>query len=548
MIRPLPEELRGLLARGEVVFSLKDAVRELLENALDAGAKRVRVELYGGGRERIVVEDDGEGIPFAELPLAVEPFATSKLQDPGMLPEGNSLRITTLGFRGQALYALRQAALLRIRSRPRFQVGGGLLLAQGEWVEVREVPAPPGTRVEVVGWEGAGSEREVAELLRRYLLHYPWLSLAFFAEGEARLLFPGAGLKEAARLVFGRVLTERFLPVEREAGGMRLQGLLSGPQVSRTRPDLLFLAINGRPVAWPEGLLKTVRRAYRELLPEGHFPVGVLNLTLPLEAFRLRLDARKEEVAVLEEVEAFVEEGLREAFQRHNLARSLPEPRPLMPLSPPTPSGLPPLRYLGQFRGSYLLAEAGDTLYLVDQHAAHERVLYEEFQRRLKEEGLRELPYPVLVELSPAEEALLPERQEAWASLFALEAFGPGRVRLLAAPSFLHPYPLLLPEIFREALRGEGKSLTELLARLACLPAVKAGHPLSRAEGQALLDALLRCQTPWVCPHGRPTLLALKEEDLIRRFGRRSGARAGEEARPRRQEDSFPEAPGPQRG
>ncbi|RTH16237.1 ATP-binding protein, partial [Thermus scotoductus] len=153
MIRPLPEELRGLLARGEVLFSLRDVVRELLENALDAGAKRVRVELYGGGRERafpegntwrafpegntwrafpegntwrIVVEDDGQGIPLAELPLAVEPFATSKLLDPG--------RITALGFRGQALYALRQAALLRIRSRPRFQVGGGLLLAQGERV------------------------------------------------------------------------------------------------------------------------------------------------------------------------------------------------------------------------------------------------------------------------------------------------------------------------------------------------------------------------------------------------------------------------------
>ena len=158
MIRPLPEELRGLLARGEVLFSLRDVVRELLENALDAGAKRVRVELYGGGRERafpegntwrafpegntwrIVVEDDGQGIPLAELPLAVEPFATSKLLDPG--------RITALGFRGQALYALRQAALLRIRSRPRFQVGGGLLLAQGERVEVREVAAPPGTRVE----------------------------------------------------------------------------------------------------------------------------------------------------------------------------------------------------------------------------------------------------------------------------------------------------------------------------------------------------------------------------------------------------------------
>ena len=132
MIRPLPPELRGLLARGEVLLTVKDAVRELLENALDAGARRVRVELWGGGLKRLVVEDDGEGIPLEDLPLAVEPYATSKLQD----LEG----IRTLGFRGQALYALRQAARLRIRSRPRGQLGGGLLLAEGERVEVR-----PGT-------------------------------------------------------------------------------------------------------------------------------------------------------------------------------------------------------------------------------------------------------------------------------------------------------------------------------------------------------------------------------------------------------------------
>ncbi|MDM7323842.1 MAG: DNA mismatch repair protein MutL, partial [Thermus sp.] len=394
---------------------------------------------------------------------------------------------------------------------------------------------------EVVGFSGEGGEGEVVGLLRRYLLHHPWLSLALFAEGEARILFPGAGLKEAARLAFGRVLAQRLLPLEGEAEGMRLEGLLSGPQVSRTRPDLLFLAVNGRPVAWPPGLLKALRRAYRELLPEGHFPVGVLNLVLPLKAFRLRLDARKEEVEVSEEVVAFVEESLRVAFRHRSLARSLPEPKALLPLSPPTPSGLPRLRFLGQFRESYLLAEAGETLFVVDQHAAHERVIYEEFQGRLKEEGLVELPYPVLVELSPLEEGLLPEREEALGSLFAFEAFGPGRVRLLKAPAFLHPYPLLLPEIFKEALRGEGKSLKELLARLACLPAVKAGHPLAQSQGQALLDALLGCETPWVCPHGRPTLLALKEEDLIRRFGRRQGAKAGEESRLRRRTGSFPE-------
>jgi len=522
VIRPLPPELKGLLARGEVLLSVKDAVRELLENALDAGARRVRVELWGGGLERIVVEDDGEGIPVEELPLAVEPFATSKLQD--------LERIATLGFRGQALYALRQAATLRIRSRPRGQVGGGLLLARGERVELRPVPAPPGTRVEVLGlFAGEGRDpraeaRGVLDLLKRYLLHHPHLSLALFLEGEARLLFPGAGLKEAARLAFGGLLAERLFSVAKERGEVALWGLLSGPQVSRTRPDLLFLAVNGRPVALPEGVLRAVRRAYRELLPEGHHPVGVLNLSLPPGAYRLRLDARKEEVALSKEAEAFLEEALEEAFRGQNLARALPEPRPLPALRPPTPSGLPPLRYLGQFRESYLLAEAEDALYIVDQHAAHERILFEELLARLREEGLKPLPYPVLVELDG-------EPPEA-SPLFAFEPFGPGRVRLLSAPPFLHPYPLLLPEIFRESLKGEGRSLRGLLARLACLPAIKAGHPLARAEGQALLDALLACETPWVCPHGRPVLLHLKEEDLIRRFGRRSGARAKEESHP----------------
>lgn len=542
MIRPLPPELKGLLARGEVLLSVKDAVRELLENALDAGAKRVKVELWGGGLERLVVEDDGEGIPYEELPLAVEPFATSKLQDPGA--------IRTLGFRGQALYALRQAATLRLRSRPRGQLGGGLLLARGEGVAVRPVPAPPGTRVEVVGLfageerDPAREAREVQVLLKRYLLHHPHLVLALFVEGEARLLFPGAGLKEAARLAFGRVMAERLFPLEKRAREMALWGLLSGPQASRTREDALFLAVNGRPVAFPPGLLKAVRRAYKELLPEGHYPVGVLNLTLPPGLYRLRLDARKEEVALSPEVEAFLEEAIREALAGKNLARLLPEPKPLAPLTPPTPSGLPRLRYLGQFRDSYLLAEGGDTLYVVDQHAAHERILYEDFLRRLAEEGLAPLPYPVLVELTPEEALLLPEAE----GLFTFEPFGPQRVRLLRAPSFLHPYPLLLPEVFREALRGEGRSLKGLLARLACLPAIKAGHPLGRVQGQALLDALLACETPWVCPHGRPLILALKEEELLRRFGRRSGARGGEEARPHPPPDSFPEAPSPKEG
>ncbi|AFV75585.1 DNA mismatch repair enzyme (predicted ATPase) [Thermus oshimai JL-2] len=535
MIRPLPEPLRALLAEGEVLLGLKDAVRELLENALDARAKRVKVELWEGGKT-LAVEDDGEGIPFAELPLAVAPFSTSKLLDPE--------RIATLGFRGQALYALAQAEALRIRSRPRGQVGGGLLLVErGEIQAHREVPAPPGTRVEVRFREAPekGEVREVLLLLKRYLLHHPRLHLLFFAEGKALLLFPGAGLKEAARLQFGRVLSERLFPVRKEGEGMVLEALLSRPEASRTGPEGLFLSVNGRPVALPKGVLLLLRRAYRELLPEGHYPYGVLNLTLPPGAFRLRLDARKEEVRLSSEAEAFLEEALRAAFAGEDLARTLPE-KALSALRPVQALARPHLKYLGQFRESYLLAEAGSTLYVVDQHAAHERILFEELRKKVAE-GPAPLPKPLLVPLEPEEALRLPEREEALRALFAFEPFGPGRVRLLGAPSFLHPYPLLLPEVFREVLREEGKSLRGLLARLACLPALKAGHPLAQAEGQALLDALLACETPWACPHGRPTLLALEEAELIRRFGRRSGVRGGGEGRPHRPPETAREEP-----
>ncbi|MER3479481.1 MAG: DNA mismatch repair protein MutL [Meiothermus sp.] len=530
MIRKLPPELIREIAAGEVVTGIADVVRELLENALDAGATRVQVELQDGGLSRIVVSDNGSGIPKDELPLAVEAHASSKLLD--------LARITTLGFRGEGLYAIRQAGRLKIASRPPSQLGGATLEAFGDSLTLSEHPAPAGTRVEVVGLfehlparrqsleSPAQEARKVAHLLSRYLLHHPRLWLRLVVDGEEQLVHAGGSFSDVARLVWGSVTANRLLGLEFAQAPYRLSGLLSRPELSRPRRDRLFLAINGRPVEWPEVLAKALLGAYRELLPVGQYPVGVLNLELPPEDVLVNTAPDKSRPRLLrpEPVLDFLARGVQGLLSAHPLARALPEPS--TPFGPaPATGAFPKLRYLGAFRELYLLAEAHEELYVVDQHAAHERVIYEELSRRYREEPHVELAYPELLTLSLDEEMNYTERSsELEEAGLVLEPFGSGRYRVRTVPAFLAAHPGLVGEVAKGALGGPGfaEAWRTVLARLACLPAIKAGHPLSQASAQTLLDRLAACELPWVCPHGRPTALVLGELELARRFGRQS--------------------------
>ncbi|MDW8091052.1 MAG: DNA mismatch repair endonuclease MutL [Meiothermus sp.] len=539
MIRRLPPEVIREIAAGEVVEGPADVVRELLENALDAGATRIQIELWGGGIERVVVSDNGAGIPKEELPLAAEHHTTSKLSDLN--------QIRTLGFRGEGLWAIRQVGRLRLTSRPAEQLGGATLEAFREEARLTEHPAPPGTRAEVSelfshlparrnALESPAAEaRKVVGLVGRYLLHHPHLAWRLVVDGEERIQHAGGGFGEAAKLLWGPVVANRLLPLQAEEGPFRLRGLLSRPELSRPRRDRLLLALNGRPVEWPEALLQTLLAAYKELLPQGQFPLGVLNLELPPHHLLVNTSPDKSRVRLLEAepVRAFLNRAVQSLLTSHPLTRSLPEPTPPQGLAPAQPSRFPRLTYLGRFRELYLLAESGDELYVVDQHAAHERILFEELSRRYQSEPPVELPYPEVVSLGLDEEVSLEERSsELEEAGLSLEPFGPGRYRIRTAPAFLAGYPSLLPEVVRGSLKTPSfrEAWRSVLARLACLPALKAGHPLAEAPAQALLDALAACELPWVCPHGRPTALVLSELELARRFGRR-GPRAVERVR-----------------
>ncbi|AEB12223.1 DNA mismatch repair endonuclease MutL [Marinithermus hydrothermalis] len=534
MIRRLPPELVREIAAGEVVTAPVDVVKELVENALDAGATRIEVELWAGGIEKIVVTDNGAGIPKAELPLALERHATSKLEDLS--------RIRTLGFRGEGLFAIRASARLRLTSRPADQLGGATVEAEGEAVTLVEHPAPPGTRVEVTrlfahlparraALESPAAEgKKIVAYLTRVLLHRPYLRLRLAMDGEEKWVFAGGEALEAARFIWGPVTANRLLPVRMVQEGLRLEGLISRPELVRPRRDRLHLAVNGRPVEWPEGLLRAVVRAYRELLPAGQYPVGVLNLELPPEAVLVNTTPAKDRVRLLEpeRVAEFVERAVSETLAAHPLARPLPELRPVEGVRPARGHRFPRLRYLGRFRDLYLIAEAEDELWVVDQHAAHERILFEELCRRYREEPPVELAHPELVPLTPEEEARYAERSaELTRAGLVLEPFGSRRYRVRSVPAFLAAHPELVAEVVKGALGPAGfeKAWRAVLGRLACLPAIRAGHPLAQASAQALLDQLAACETPWVCPHGRPTALVLSELELARRFGRR-GQRA----------------------
>lgn len=539
MIRKLPTDLICEIAAGEVITAPADVLKELLENALDAGSTRLEVSLEGGGVERMTVTDNGVGIPKDELPLAVDVHCTSKLE--------SLAHIDTLGFRGEGLYAVRNAAQLSVTSRPAGQLGGATVRALGETSSLLEHPAPTGTSVAVTQlFEHLPARRAALEasaleakkcvaLLGRYTLHHPHLAVKLVIDGEEKWTHAGGHAKEAVKFLWGPVTANRLLEVNQSTGSRTLSGLLSRPELSRPRKDRLLLAVNGRPVVWPEALLKAVLQAYRELLPNGHFPVGVLNLRVDPAELLVNTAPDKSRVKFLQEaaVSAFVQAGVESALAEHPLAPALPELRAFEGVSNAPRTNFPSLAHVGTYRELYLLAEGDGRLWVVDQHAAHERILYEELEARYLREAPLELLSPELVLLSADEAQAYEERRDDLAVRgLALEAFGGSNWRVRSVPAFLAGHPNLVSEVVKGSL---GRSSVDeawrtVLGRLACLPAVKAGHRLATAEAQILLNALRECRTPWACPHGRPTALVLSELELARRFGRR-GPRATEKVR-----------------
>ena len=578
-IRLLPADVSSKIAAGEVVERPASVVKELVENSLDAGATEITVEIAGGGADRILVVDNGRGIPPDEIELAFERFATSKVAGQSDL-EG----ISTLGFRGEALPSIAAVSTVVMTSRtPGEESGARLRVVEGRTDGRERAGAPNGTSVSVSHLfrnfparrkflrSAATETSRIRALMIRYALAYPEKRLRLSVEGSEALATTGSGdLRETVAAVYGLDTAQGMLEIVREPSGsdpaqVEITGMVGATSLHRPNRNRVSLFVNRR---WVQirSLGYAVEQAYHGFLMERRFPVAAVNVDLPPEEVDVNVHPAKTEVRFRREGAVFA--ALQQAVRRTVMADSpvpqvgrpgvgrpglaaAPDPGVFWPSGPlgsasarsdgpvrasgratpasrPAKEALPALRVLGQVQNTYVAAEGPDGIYLIDQHAAHERIVFERVRSSLASAppDVQSLLEPVTVELDPEQEELLTRQQELVGRLgFLVEPFG-GRAYLLrGVPGLLsHRDPGgALSDVLDSMAEGGGMESWEDRAAysIACHTAIRAGKRLSQEEMSELTRQLERCTQPNTCPHGRPTMVHLSSGQLEREFGRR---------------------------
>ncbi|MCC7017444.1 MAG: DNA mismatch repair endonuclease MutL [Rhodospirillales bacterium] len=593
-IRILPETVVNRIAAGEVVERPASAVKELVENALDAGARRIEIAVRDGGQAEIAVADDGCGMTGDELVLAVERHATSKL------PGEDLTRIATLGFRGEALPSIGAVARLVIASRARGAADAWALAVEGgRKGQLRPAALMEGTRVEVKDLFFATPARlkflktprtelaHVEEAVERLALANPGVAFALSDGGKEILRLPAAvgdeGSARRARVaaVIGREFADNAVPIEATREGIRLAGYAGIPTFNRPTAQMQFLFVNSRPVR-DRLLLSALRGAYRDLMAGDRHPAVALFLEVPPAAVDVNVHPAKTEVRFRDPglVRGLIIGAIRHALAAagHRAATTVgaaaraarrPEGAPATGnFAYPVPGGaIPPglaeaalgfhaplaappaeaadapgaeipdaAEYpLGvaraQVHETYIVAETGDGLVIVDQHAAHERLTQEKLKRALENGGVARqgLLIPEVVELSPAAAARIAARAPELAELgLVVEAFGESAVVVREIPALLGEADVkgLVRDLAEElaefdAAHALKARLDEVAATIACHGSVRAGRRLNAAEMNALLREMEKTPLSGQCAHGRPTYIELKRADIERLFGRR---------------------------
>ena len=598
-IRRLPETLVNRIAAGEVVERPASALKELVENAIDAGSRNIAVRLMGGGLDMIEVTDNGCGMAPDEIALALERHATSKLPD-----EAIEL-VATLGFRGEALPSIASVARLSIESRVKgADSGWRRIIDHGELAEEGPAALPPGTRIRVENLFGKVPARRkflrsprseyaaCLDVVRRLAMARPDVGFVLEHEGRRALAVQeGEQLVERVARLVARELEGNGVPVDLERGGMRLTGVAGLPTFNRGVADHQYLFVNGRPVK-DRLLIGAVRGAYSDMLARDRHAVLALFLDLPPQEVDVNVHPAKTEVRFRDPafVRGFIVSGLRHALDSGDrrsaqapaasaMTMWQAEPISLPPPSPPALSSLFAREHApqsgrvtdagqawrgyeaavmaqpagraepaeeatqqavdyplgvarGQVAGTYIVAEAEDGLVIVDQHAAHERLVMERLRAAGTSEGLAAAQALLIPEVVELEEVACDRLEEHALKLaefgLAIERFGPTAMLVRSMPAALAGgdcHALLRDLADDVALNGEalllGEKLDLVLATMACHGSVRAGRQLSVTEMNALLREMERTPRSGQCNHGRPTWVKLALSDVEKLFGRR---------------------------
>ena len=574
-IRLLAEVVANRIAAGEVVERPASVVKELVENSLDAGAKKVEVRVERGGRSLIRVTDDGHGMGPEDALLALERHATSKIRDASDL-----LGIRTFGFRGEALPSIASVSRFTLKTKEvdssegtEVVIDGGKVIRAGQSgcpngtsIEVKQLFAHvPGRRkflrTEETEWGHIEQGIRLTALARPDVSWVLRRDGAVFWQDIAR-----SGLEERLTAVFGKEWKASVLPLEVEDGGMRLKGYIGRPGVSRATRAEQILFVNGRPIQ-SMSLNAALLEGYHNALMRGRFPVAVLFLEMDPAGVDVNVHPAKREVRFRQDgdVRRFVSGAVAEVL-RGGAVGPLPmpvginsgvggvstthstsnQPSPLISATLATPAlvekslglevettaGIPAgWRYLGVVDHLYLVVEKDGGVVLIDQHAAHERILFEQLLKQVAREEVsgQRLLYPVTVEFPPVQAQFLKNRMEDLGKVglgispmggnsFLIDALPP-RIKTLAVEDFIRGVVADL-ETGGAGTRQDRKLSEEVIAKTVCRHAIKANDRLTEQEGVRLLADLLACELPYTCPHGRPTMILLSKAELERKFGR----------------------------
>ena len=598
LLRP---EVSSKIAAGEVIERPASAVKELVENALDAGASRIQVEIRAGGIEFIRVTDDGIGIPSTQVELAFQRFATSKLSRAADLES-----VSTLGFRGEALPSIASIARVEMRTRSQDEDSGTHIeFEDGELISQSSAGLPVGTTLMVRNIyrnfparrkflrSPASEHSRIHSVISHYAMAYPEVAFELRADRGRPFTSPGDGdLRDAVSTVHGRRVAESMLEVSSEGDDLTepaVGGLIGPPTLDRANRTYISLFVNRRWIQ-SRSISYAIEQSYHGFMAERRYPVAVVNISIPYEDVDVNAHPAKAEIRFKRENQVFgaVQKAVRKTLTEHApvpevshravnrsdagsypQTRRSPEPAAFWPTAPfsasrgthgspgsspashhtmdlgdflaphdssettPPPPGvtpgkaLPVLRVLGQIGNTYVVAEGPDGVYMIDQHAAHERVMFERVraQAAAGTPDIQSLLEPTVVELDTEKMEFIIGQSDTISGMgFVLEPFGDNAVILRGVPALLNESDQAgaLVDVLDLMAEGGGFETWEERAAysIACHGAIRAGKVLSPEEMRELVTQLEECAQPNTCPHGRPTMIHMSSGQLEREFGR----------------------------